>query len=107
MALEMHTVLLKPYGCVCVVQTAYRGYTADDQCSPTVVTYAAVGDPIEAASLGESLGQAPGRTSPLPVGSMKGNMGHTEPVAGLAGVMKCALMLHHKVLLPTAGFNTW
>ena len=52
-----------------------------------------VGDPIEAASLGAVLGRA--RRDPLPIGSIKSNIGHTEPASGLAGLLKAMLALEH------------
>ena len=52
-----------------------------------------VGDPVEAAALGKVLGQA--RIHPLPIGSIKTNIGHTEPASGLAGLMKAMLALEH------------
>lgn len=55
-----------------------------------------VGDPIEAAAIGEVLGQR--RDQPLPIGSIKTNIGHTEPASGLAGVMKAMLALEHDEL---------
>ena len=51
------------------------------------------GDPVEAAALGKVLGQA--RIHPLPIGSIKTNIGHTEPASGLAGLMKAMLALEH------------
>ena len=45
-----------------------------------------VGDPVEAAALGRALGAH--RTRPLPIGSIKSNIGHPEPAAGAAGVLK-------------------
>ncbi|MDE1974497.1 MAG: type I polyketide synthase, partial [Hyphomicrobiales bacterium] len=55
-----------------------------------------VGDPIEAAALGHSLGTA--RTAPLPIGSVKSNIGHLEAASGLAGLLKAALALNHGIL---------
>jgi len=49
------------------------------------------GDPVEAAALGQVLGRA--RSRPLPIGSIKSNIGHTEPAAGLAGLLKAMLAL--------------
>ncbi|KAF2754937.1 polyketide synthase-like protein [Pseudovirgaria hyperparasitica] len=45
------------------------------------------GDPIEAEALATTFGasRAPGR--PVYVGSCKGNLGHTEPVSGLAAII--------------------
>ncbi|UDL93940.1 SDR family NAD(P)-dependent oxidoreductase [Lichenihabitans sp. PAMC28606] len=55
-----------------------------------------VGDPIEATALGETLGR--GRIAPLPIGSIKSNIGHTEAAAGLAGVLKAMLALENDLL---------
>ncbi|MEO1457642.1 MAG: type I polyketide synthase [Pseudomonadota bacterium] len=52
-----------------------------------------VGDPIEAAAIGEALGRH--RSTPLPIGSAKTNIGHLEPAAGLAGLLKAQLALEH------------
>jgi len=49
------------------------------------------GDPIEAAAVGHSLGQS--RPNPLPIGSVKTNIGHLEPASGMAGLLKAALAL--------------
>jgi phthiocerol/phenolphthiocerol synthesis type-I polyketide synthase C len=51
------------------------------------------GDPIEAAALGTVLGR--GRKTPLPMGSIKTNIGHLEPASGLAGLLKAMLALEH------------
>jgi phthiocerol/phenolphthiocerol synthesis type-I polyketide synthase C len=55
-----------------------------------------VGDPAEAAAIGESLGSR--RSRPLPIGSIKTNVGHLEPASGLAGVLKSMLALDHNLL---------
>lgn len=49
------------------------------------------GDPIEARALGETLGQK--RSSPLPIGSVKSNIGHLEPASGVAGILKSLIAL--------------
>lgn len=58
-----------------------------------------VGDPIEASAIGTKLGR--GRQAPLPIGSIKTNIGHTEPVSGLAGLMKATLALEHNLVPPS------
>lgn len=47
------------------------------------------GDPIEARALGSVLGSQ--RQQPLPIGSLKSNIGHLEPASGVAGMMKAIL----------------
>jgi phthiocerol/phenolphthiocerol synthesis type-I polyketide synthase C len=61
------------------------------------------GDPVEAAALGKVLGQA--RVRPLPVGSVKTNIGHTEPASGLAGLMKAMLALEHDLAPKSLHFD--
>ena len=43
------------------------------------------------AAIGEVLGRR--RRRPLPIGSIKTNIGHIEPESGLAGMMKAMLAL--------------
>jgi phthiocerol/phenolphthiocerol synthesis type-I polyketide synthase C len=54
------------------------------------------GDPAEAEAVGRVLGQA--RQAPLPIGSVKTNIGHLEPASGIAGLLKAMLALEHGVL---------
>ncbi len=53
-----------------------------------------VGDPIEARAIGESLGRH--RRAPLPVGSVKSNIGHLESASGMAGLAKLVLSLERR-----------
>ncbi|HVB16144.1 MAG TPA: type I polyketide synthase, partial [Stellaceae bacterium] len=62
------------------------------------------GDPIEAAAVGHALGQA--RHAPLPIGSVKSNIGHLEPASGMAGLIKTALALEHGIVPPTLHCET-
>ncbi len=62
------------------------------------------GDPVEAAALGAALGNR--RTSPLPVGSVKTNLGHTEGAAGITGLLKTVLAIHHRTLPATLNHVT-
>ncbi|MER6416193.1 SDR family NAD(P)-dependent oxidoreductase [Streptomyces humidus] len=65
-----------------------------------------VGDPIEAAALGAALGRARRPGSPLPVGSVKTNIGHLEGAGGIAGLLKVALSIRHRMLPPSLNFVT-
>lgn len=62
-------------------------------------TGTATGDPIEAAALGKVFRRPPG-LSPVVVGSLKSNIGHLEPVSGVASVIKAALMLERRFYAP-------
>ena len=68
-------------------------------------TGTAIGDPIELRALGAVLGEGrqPGRL--CAVGSLKTNLGHLEPAAGIAGVIKVALALEHGEVPPTLHFE--
>jgi acyl transferase domain-containing protein/acyl carrier protein len=57
------------------------------------------GDPIEAAAVGHSLGQR--RSDPLPIGSVKTNIGHLEPASGMAGLLKAAIALDRGIVPPS------
>ncbi|ALR11655.1 polyketide synthase [Mycobacteroides saopaulense] len=63
-------------------------------------TGTSVGDPLEAAALGHSYGQAAGRAESLVIGSVKNNFGHTEAAAGVAGLIKAALTVQRRTILP-------
>ena len=57
-----------------------------------------VGDPIEVRSI--SSVYAKERNERLPVSSVKANLGHMEPMSGLAGFVKTVLVLKHGVVPP-------
>jgi acyl transferase domain-containing protein/NADPH:quinone reductase-like Zn-dependent oxidoreductase/acyl carrier protein len=67
-------------------------------------TGTAAGDPIEAGAVGNSLGRS--RSSPLPIGSVKTNIGHLEPASGMAGLLKAALALDRGIIPPTLHCET-
>ncbi|MER0241288.1 SDR family NAD(P)-dependent oxidoreductase [Streptomyces sp. HSW2009] len=65
-----------------------------------------VGDPVEAAALGAVLGRGRSPHAALRVGSAKTNVGHLEGSAGLVGLVKTVLSLHHRMLPPSLNFHT-
>ncbi|MFJ6086959.1 type I polyketide synthase [Streptomyces sp. NPDC092369] len=62
-----------------------------------------VGDPIEAAALGEVFAADRTPDNPLLVGSAKTNVGHLEGAAGIVGLLKTVLSVRHGRL--PAGLN--
>ncbi|MFC9751339.1 type I polyketide synthase [Streptomyces niveus] len=55
-----------------------------------------LGDMMEVKALGHHHADRGGK--PMALGSVKGNLGHTEGAAGIAGLIKVALSLHHRVV---------
>jgi acyl transferase domain-containing protein/SAM-dependent methyltransferase/acyl carrier protein len=58
-----------------------------------------IGDPIEVAAIRGAYCK-PQRSSPLYMSSIKGNIGHTEATAGVAGLIKVLLMMNRGMIPP-------
>ncbi len=78
---------------------------ADARLSPQTVglieahgTATPAGDAAELRTLRQVFGD---EGAPVALGSVKSMIGHAMPAAGIAGVIKAALALHHQVLPPT------
>ncbi|HVC19686.1 MAG TPA: MupA/Atu3671 family FMN-dependent luciferase-like monooxygenase [Vicinamibacterales bacterium] len=67
-------------------------------------TGTSLGDPIEVRALGAVL--CDGRRTPLPIGSVKTNVGHLEAAAGIASLIKTVLALRHGTIPPNLHFRT-
>jgi len=65
-----------------------------------------IGDPIEFDALTRVFSGSAGRSQPLVLGSIKGNLGHTEAAAGLAGVIKVLLAMRHAQVPATVNHHT-
>ncbi|MFI7246473.1 SDR family NAD(P)-dependent oxidoreductase [Streptomyces qinglanensis] len=63
-----------------------------------------VGDPVEFTSLAEVYGPGKGRCA---LGSVKTNLGHLEPAAGVTGLIKAVLCLRHAQVPPNLHFDRW
>ena len=59
------------------------------------------GDTAELASLSDIMRESGATQGSCAIGSVKSMLGHTKSAAGITGLMKVALALHHKVLTPT------
>ncbi|KAI0401422.1 hypothetical protein F4802DRAFT_601014 [Xylaria palmicola] len=69
-------------------------------------TGTAVGDPIEVSAIGKVFADARSSSNPILIGSIKSNMGHSEPSSGIAGVMKAVLAIERGMIPPTVGIET-
>ena len=65
-----------------------------------------LGDPIEARALGTVLGRGRPADSPLLIGAVKTNIGHTEAAAGIAGFIKAVLAIQRAQIPPNQRFES-
>ncbi|KAK1573275.1 beta-ketoacyl synthase domain-containing protein [Colletotrichum navitas] len=63
-----------------------------------------VGDPVELSAVGSLLKHTARNRGPIPVGSVKANLGHGEGAAGMASLMKCIKMFETNTVPPQQGF---
>jgi acyl transferase domain-containing protein/surfactin synthase thioesterase subunit/aryl carrier-like protein len=73
------------------------------ECHSTGTT---VGDPLEIEALTMAFRKDSARKQYCAIGSVKGNIGHPEQAAGIAGLIKTALVLHHKKIPPSINYET-
>lgn len=66
-------------------------------------TGTSVGDATELQTLSQARRAAAPTAPPAVLGSIKANIGHTKAAAGLAGLLKATLAVHHQILPPTTG----
>jgi len=64
-----------------------------------------VGDPIEFEALRKVFESKTAKKQFCYIGSIKGNIGHPTNAAGVAGLIKAALVLHHEQIPPTLHFK--
>ncbi|MEU6706180.1 beta-ketoacyl synthase N-terminal-like domain-containing protein [Streptomyces wuyuanensis] len=68
-------------------------------------TGTALGDPLELRALAAAHRAAGGPAPDCAVGSLKANIGHLDAAAGVAGLIKTALVLHHQTVPPQINFT--
>jgi 3-oxoacyl-(acyl-carrier-protein) synthase/SAM-dependent methyltransferase/acyl carrier protein len=105
-------------------EAVLRAALADAGLRPQAVSYleahgtgTPLGDPLEVQAIGAVYGPGRSAESPLRVGSVKTNLGHTEAAAGLTGLIKVVLMmqpgrgiaphLHFREPSPQIAWSRW
>lgn len=90
---------------------AVRMAIADAQIDPATLSYieahgtaTPLGDPIEIEGLTMAFGEQTQHQF-CRIGSIKSNMGHLTAAAGVAGLIKTVLALHHRQIPPTINFS--
>ncbi len=68
-------------------------------------TGTSLGDPVEIAALTKAFRAGTADTGFCAIGSLKSSVGHLDAAAGVAGLMKAALCLRHRLLPPTLNFE--
>ncbi|MGE0533423.1 MAG: type I polyketide synthase [Pirellulales bacterium] len=68
-------------------------------------TATAMGDPVEVSAMSKAFRGGTSETGFCALGSVKSNIGHLEAAAGVAGLIKAALSVHHGKLPPTLHFE--
>ncbi|SDY22717.1 type I polyketide synthase [Nitrosomonas sp. Nm58] len=64
-----------------------------------------LGDPIEVTALTQAFRESTERRGFCGIGSVKTNVGHLDAAAGVAGLIKTALSLKHRMLPPSLNFE--
>ncbi len=64
-----------------------------------------LGDPVEVQALTRAFRRDTERVGFCGIGSVKSNIGHLDAAAGMAGLIKTVLAVHHGVIPPTINFR--
>ncbi|MEM9492250.1 MAG: polyketide synthase, partial [Myxococcota bacterium] len=91
-----------------MLEQAYRDAGVD----PAAVTYVEAhgtgtqaGDPVEAGAIGTVIGTGRNPDNICYIGSVKTNLGHMESAAGMAGLIKLAMVLKTRTIPPNLHFR--
>jgi 3-oxoacyl-(acyl-carrier-protein) synthase/thioesterase domain-containing protein/acyl carrier protein len=69
-----------------------------------------IGDALEVTALAKAYAAAGGLAPGCGIGAVKANIGHMAEAAGIAGLIKAALVIHHQLIPPQINFdqlNPW
>lgn len=94
----------RPEGQTLALQRAYTEAGYDPLTSGLIEAHGTgtpAGDPAEFRGLVAAFGRDGEHRGHIGLGSVKSMVGHTKGAAGVAGLIKIALGLHHKILPPT------
>jgi acyl transferase domain-containing protein/phosphopantetheinyl transferase len=86
------------------MERAYRSCGVDPSTIEMVEAHGTgipLGDKTEISALKKIFGDRKGALGSVAIGSVKSMISHCIPAAGVAGLIKSALALHHKILPPT------
>lgn len=64
-------------------------------------TATVLGDCIEVRALNKAFASVHASDTKIPIGSLKGNYGHLNSAAGIAGLLKASLILKHQIIPPS------
>nr|CAD19093.1 StiJ protein [Stigmatella aurantiaca Sg a15] len=88
-------------------QSLIREALANTGVEPSQVSYVeahgtgtTLGDPIEVQAIASVVSEGRSADQPLMIGSVKANLGHSELAAGVTGLIKVVLSMHHEELPP-------
>lgn len=65
-----------------------------------------LGDPVEISALTQAFGARKGADPTCAIGSVKTNLGHLDAAAGVVGLIKASLALHHKQIPASLHFDS-
>ncbi|MFI8531905.1 SDR family NAD(P)-dependent oxidoreductase [Streptomyces aquilus] len=93
-------------------ETVIRAALRNAELTPSDIQYVEahgtgtpLGDPIEMGAISDVFADSHTAERPVTVGSVKTNLGHTEPVAGIAGVIKTVLQMRAGTIFPHINFS--
>ncbi|KAI9653650.1 MAG: Type I Iterative PKS [Bathelium mastoideum] len=97
------------HGQIDVIRQAYADAAMDPGQTDYVEchgTGTSVGDPIEVAAISDIFrSSATESTTPLPIGSVKTNFGHSEAASAITSLIKCTLAMEKSVIPATVGIE--